>query len=363
MQFDDQRNELKKYIDEDVRSHYVDERKLNKYQLDEKLIYITNNLWKKFQETIAPTRKKIQDIESEVLLNRFKLDEALKNLYKPSGEKFVLDLTDIDSHPAVSGLSKTMKQERDARKKSDKALKDFETLTNGLDLEKLKEIDLGEYTTAIADLEKFKDADIKRNKKKLKDKAEWEKLEQQLQDEQTEVLETLQSKHKQELSVFKTKLEEVNTAKTEEIGNMHLALEKQLKDKEIIAAIAEAKGNIPILMPHVSEFIKVLKDDTGDYAARVTDSNGTVRINDEGKSMTISEFVTELREKKEFQGEGIFAKDQQSGGSGSEGNQDAGETGEKNPFSEKHFNLTEQGRLFKTNLAEYNRLKKAAGKG
>ncbi len=78
MNFDKEKAELKLSIDENARTLYTDERKLNKFQLNEKLFFITNSLWDSFQNVLIPIRQKIQGLESEILVNRYKLDETLK---------------------------------------------------------------------------------------------------------------------------------------------------------------------------------------------------------------------------------------------------------------------------------------------
>ena len=40
MNFDREKEELKQRIDENIRKLYTDERKLNKFQIDEKLLFI-----------------------------------------------------------------------------------------------------------------------------------------------------------------------------------------------------------------------------------------------------------------------------------------------------------------------------------
>ncbi len=290
------------------------------------------------------------------------VDETLKGLYKKSGDSYVLDLTNVNDHPSVSTLRKTMIEERDARKSSEKSLKEFKKQLDGLDLDSLKDIDLDEYKNNLVDLEKFKKEQTTKNKKKLKDKEEWEKLEKQLQDQNKLDIDNVHDSYTKKIDSYKTKLEEVTSTKDKELGSMLTSLESYLKDKEIISALAEAKGNVPVLMPHVSKFVKVVKDSTGDFASRVIDAAGTTRITDTGSPMTISDFVTELKEKPEFKGDGLFAKDTQSGGSGANSNQND-KTGNDlhNPFTEKHFNLTQQMKLKKNDPVEYNRLKAAAG--
>ncbi len=104
MNFDSERESLKKRIDEDVRALYTDERKLNKFQVNEKLLFITNNLWDSFQSIIGPIRKTIQGLESDILLNRFNLDETLKKHCKSKedfkrAEKDLLDVEEnLDKH-------------------------------------------------------------------------------------------------------------------------------------------------------------------------------------------------------------------------------------------------------------------------
>jgi len=291
-----------------------------------------------------------------------KVDEALQGLYVEEDGKFMLDVTGMKKHPSVVNLQGAIGKERDARKLSDKSLKKMKDLTDGLDLESLKGIDPEKYTKALDSLEKFKSDEKKRNNKKLKDKEQWEKLGQQLQDDFNDKMGELQTKHDQKIAIFQTKLDDVSKTKDEKLSSMMKSLEKELKNKEIITAIADAKGNRIVLMPHISKYVKVVEEDTGDFAARVIDNNGIVRINDTGNPMAISEFVEELKEKKEFKGEGIFAKEGKSGGSGSEGNQGGDDNGDKNPFTKDSLNLTEQGKLFKKDPAEYKRLKALADK-
>ncbi len=100
MNFDREKEELKQRIDENIRKLYTDERKLNKFQIDEKLLFITNNLWDSFQQIIEPIRKKIQKLESDILVNRYNLNETLKKHCK-SKEDFKRaerDLIDVEEN-------------------------------------------------------------------------------------------------------------------------------------------------------------------------------------------------------------------------------------------------------------------------
>ncbi len=104
MNYNKEREELKQRIDEDIRTVYTDERKFNKFQVNEKLLFITNNLWDSFQKIIEPVRKSIQKLESDILVNRYNLDETLKKHCKSKedfkrAEKDLIDVeNNLDNH-------------------------------------------------------------------------------------------------------------------------------------------------------------------------------------------------------------------------------------------------------------------------
>jgi len=104
MNYNKEKEELKQRIDEDIRTVYTDERKFNKFQVNEKLLFITNNLWDSFQNIIGPVRKSIQALESDILVNRYNLDETLKKHCKSKedfkrAEKDLIDVeNNLDNH-------------------------------------------------------------------------------------------------------------------------------------------------------------------------------------------------------------------------------------------------------------------------
>lgn len=291
------------------------------------------------------------------------LDENIRPLYKQAGDKFVLDITDIDSHPNVAGLKSTMVKERDARKDLEKNLNDLKARTDGLDLDKLKGIDPQKYEQAMADLAKYKELEKEHHRKKLEDQGEWEKLEKQLTESHNAELQTLNSKVQELTESYESKISDLQKSSEETIAQMRSTIERRVLGEDLTTAIAEQGGNIAVLRPHVERFSKVIQDeDSGEYVSRVIGEDGQVRMSSSGGPMSLSEFVSELKDKPEFQGEGIFQKDRKPGGSGSGGNRNDGGS-PNNPWTEKHFNLTEQGRIMKADPAKAARLKKAAGKG
>ena len=117
MNFEAEKKELKKRIDEDVRQLYTDERKLNKFQINEKLLFITNNLWDSFQSVISPMRKKIQELESEILVSRYNLDETLRKHCK-SKEDF--KRAEKELHEVEENIDKHRKEMQSIEEKYNK---------------------------------------------------------------------------------------------------------------------------------------------------------------------------------------------------------------------------------------------------
>ena len=85
-----------------------------------------------------------------------------------------------------------------------------------------------------------------------------------------------------------------------ELGAAHGSIEKLLVDARAVAAIVEAKGSPKVLLSHVKQFVKVVRDGE-EYAVQVVDGNGTQRFKDgAGTPMTIEHLVQELRDDPEF---------------------------------------------------------------
>ncbi len=287
------------------------------------------------------------------------LSEDVSKLYKKSGEVFILDVDGVDDFPEIQGLSKTMKTVRLEKNEFEKKFKALSDKIAGLDIEKLKGIDLDEYTKSITELEALKTEQNKRDKQKLKDEKEWEKLEGQLKDQHKIDLDGLTTKYSSEKNALLEQIKETTDTKDKSNAEMLSTLKVHLKDKEITAKLAKEKGNIPILMPHISPFVDVRANDSGNYAAIVIDKDNNPRFSNTGKPMSIEELVLEFKSKPEFAGEGIFEKEKEPGGAGSGGNR-GNSFGQKNPFAKDTFNLTEQAYLKNKDAALYDQMKAAA---
>jgi hypothetical protein len=125
---------------------------------------------------------------------------------------------------------------------------------------------------------------------------------------------------------LESQLIEKHTAQTEKLNGritqLSTALERRLVDAEAASAIAELKGSVKGLLPHVKPHIRVVEQD-GEFVAQVVDSKGNPRISDaKGTPMSIRDLVAEFKNDGElgrlFEGSGS------SGGGASRSNAGGG---------------------------------------
>jgi hypothetical protein len=100
--------------------------------------------------------------------------------------------------------------------------------------------------------------------------------------------------------------------KDKSIGRMQESLNRYLIDNAATAAIAEAKGAIPLLLPIIRTAVKVVEEN-GEYIVRVLDKDGDARGNGSGGFMTIKDYVAELKNSKDY-GRAFEASGQTGGG-------------------------------------------------
>jgi hypothetical protein len=221
-----------------------------------------------------------------------KLAEPLKAEYKKQADgTFLLDVTPVSDFALenVKGLKSALSSERANREKLEGSLKAFE----GLDAQKARD--------AIKKLEEL----LAKGGGDDKTKEQIEAIKKQLSE-----------KHSAEIS-----------KKDEMLGLMTKQLEKLLIESAAVKAIAENKGVVELLLPHVRSFTRMKKLEAGDYVAEVVDANGNVRITNKAGStdpMSITELVSEMKGNKiyapAFQGSG-------AGGSGAQGGSAVGSGG------------------------------------
>lgn len=98
----------------------------------------------------------------------------------------------------------------------------------------------------------------------------------------------------------------------ERIGHLTKTVESLLIDQAATAALAEAKGSVDLLLPHVRAHTRV-KEADGRFSVEVVDKDGNSRIADaQGTPMDIKALIAEMRQSDTFAR--AFDGDGQNGG-------------------------------------------------
>jgi hypothetical protein len=129
-------------------------------------------------------------------------------------------------------------------------------------LQNYEGVDASEYA-------KLKAASEEAERKKAEAQGDFKRLEAQLIE-----------RHKDETDKFAGREQKVRAA-----------LEKRLVQAELTAAIARAKGNPELLLPHAERFVRV-KETDNDFVAYVADEQGNPLVSDgQGTPMTFDQLV------------------------------------------------------------------------
>lgn len=195
------------------------------------------------------------------------LDENLKSVYEEKDGKFVLKVEPVGGYALedVSGLKTTLSKEMSARKELEKVANKF------------KDLDPDQVRTALQELDELKKIDPEKEADKL--------VSSKLESHKAQLV----KKHEEELASEHAKVERYRSK-----------IEALLCDQVATQHIAELKGSVKLLLPHVRAFTRVVEDN-GDFRVEVVDQAGNVRIGDsKGSPMTIADLVREMRESEEF---------------------------------------------------------------
>jgi len=194
--------------------------------------------------------------------------EAFKSEYKEADGKYVLDVVPVEGYALedVTGLKTSLGAERTAKTRAEKALEKFKDIA-----------DPAAALAALTELEELKAIDPKKEADKLAN-TKFESAKSQL----------LQ-KHTGELQTRDDRIKQLTTA-----------VEKLVIDSTAKSAIAEAKGSIELLLPHVRSATRV-KEENGEFSVEVIDAQGNGRIaNGKGAAMTISDLIAEMKTSDTF---------------------------------------------------------------
>lgn len=96
------------------------------------------------------------------------------------------------------------------------------------------------------------------------------------------------------------RMAELEAAKDKEIAEREAALSKHLVSDAATRALAEHKGSVDLLLPHVQSQCKVTRLDDGSYTVQVLDDQGDARFNGQGGLMTVSGLVEEMKTQDKF---------------------------------------------------------------
>jgi hypothetical protein len=206
--------------------------------------------------------------------------EAVRGFYQETDGKFFLQVEPVDGYALedVSGLKNTLGKEMTLRKRLEK------------DVLKFKDLDPDRAREALAKLEELGNIDPLKEADKI--------VSERLEAAKKQLLE----KHGEELKT-----------RDGRIGQLTKTVESLLIDQAATAALAEAKGSVELLLPHVQRHTRVREAD-GKYFVDVVDKDGNARIgNAKGDPMTIADLVQEMRKSETF-GRAFDGSGQSGGG-------------------------------------------------
>lgn len=182
--------------------------------------------------------------------------------------KFVLKVEPVDGFALenINGLKTTLGKEMSLRKSLEKQVV------------KYKDIDPDAAREALAKLQEMGDLDPAKDADRIADSK--------FQAAKAQLLE----KHGQELA-----------QRDERINTLDSALDGLVRREAAVKAIAEAKGSVDLLLPHVMAHTRRKETDDGKFDVEVIDASGNVRIgNAKGDPMDLKGLVAEMRQSETF---------------------------------------------------------------
>lgn len=206
--------------------------------------------------------------------------EALREHYTEQDGKFVLGVESVGGYALedVHGLKSALGAERTSRENLERLVVKF------------KDLDPDKARAALTELEELKKLDPEKEADRIAN-SKFENAKAQLLE-----------KHGAEL-----------TSRDQRINQLSAAVDGLTRKQQATLALAEAKGSVELLLPHVLAHTRVKEAEDGSFTVEVVDAKGNVRIGDsQGAPMTIAGLVAEMRKSDTFAR--AFDGDGQSGG-------------------------------------------------
>lgn len=227
--------------------------------------------------------------------------EAVRGFYEKNEEtgKFHLKVDPVDGFALedVNGLKTALGKERSTRERLER------------DIVKFKDIDPEKARSALEELEELKKLDPN----KEADKIATSKVE-----------------------AAKAQLLEKHTSEIKERDERNAVLQREVErlliDAAATSALAEAKGSVELLLPHVRAHTRVKEVEGGKFTVEVVDKDGNAKIADaKGTPMDIKGLVAEMRQSdafgRAFEGSGQSGSGSNGSGSGGGGGGQKGNFG------------------------------------
>lgn len=98
---------------------------------------------------------------------------------------------------------------------------------------------------------------------------------------------------------FEETLKKTVGEKDEQLTKMQRSLQKNMIEREAIAALSKHKGSTELLLPHVISKLALVEDD-GELVVRVVDKDGDPISDGKGGYKSVEQFVSEMRTDEKF---------------------------------------------------------------
>jgi hypothetical protein len=194
------------------------------------------------------------------------VEEAHRGFYQEKNGKHFLAVEPVDGFGLedVGGLKNTLGKEMTKRKELEKLSKKFE----GLDPDKARE--------AIEKYEEFGNLDPRKEADKI------------AQAKVDAITKQMVEKHLGELK-----------SREDRSSQLTRKIETLLIDQVATAAVAEADGNVRLLLPIIRGRTRVVEND-GEFSVEVMDEHGITQVDGEGKPVKIAGLVASMKGSEEF---------------------------------------------------------------
>lgn len=250
------------------------------------------------------------------------VEEALRGFYVQKGDKWELQVDGMKSPGDVQRVQAAL----------DKEKKDHKTAKDELAQAKAK-------LTAFGDVDPDALAEQQQELETLRAAAagnvDQQKIAQQITDGVASKMKGIEAKHKREL--------EARDATIATLTGERDGIQTRFNTKVIEDGLRAEAIKLGVVPAMVDDFVRL-----GASAFKLEDDKPTTE-----DAMDIASWIGEQKKSRPY----FWPAAQGANGRGGDGK---GGTG-KNPFSNEHWNLTEQGQIVRENAAEANRLAEAAG--